>query len=78
MNKDNKHIRRTMKSVALMSSISSYLIGSTLAGLFGGRWLDQRFETMPLFLISGFLLGIFMGSFSVMQLIRHFLGEDNE
>ena len=73
---DPKRLRQTMRAVALMSTISSYLIGSILIGLFGGRWLDSYFGTHSVFLIVGLFLGIGTGSYGVIQAVRHFLGED--
>jgi F0F1-type ATP synthase assembly protein I len=35
--------------------------GTMVAGLFGGRWLDEKLSTAPLFLISGILLGAVAG-----------------
>ena len=31
--------------------------GTIVAGLFGGKWLDDKLSTAPLFLVSGMLLG---------------------
>lgn len=68
--------KQTMRAAALMSTISSYLMGSILVGIFGGRWLDRYFETNSLFLILGLFLGIGTGVYGVIQVVRHFLGED--
>ena len=35
--------------------------GTMVAGLFGGRWLDEQLSTTPLFLVSGILLGAVAG-----------------
>ena len=29
-----------------------------VAGLFGGRWMDERLQTSPAFLLAGLLLGL--------------------
>jgi ATP synthase protein I len=71
-----KRFKQTMRSLALMSTISSYLLGSILVGVFGGKWLDSYFGTNSLFLIIGLFLGIGTGAFGVIQVVRHFLGED--
>lgn len=75
MNNPNR-LRQTMRALALMSTISSYLIGSILIGLFGGRWLDNYFGTNSIFLIIGLFLGIGTGAYGVISAVKHFLGED--
>lgn len=71
-----KFFRQTAKAIALMSTISSYLVGSILVGIFGGRWLDSYFGTKSIFLIIGLFLGIGAGTYGVFQVVRQFLGED--
>lgn len=71
-----KRFKQTMRSMALMSTISSYLLGSVLVGLFGGKWLDSYFGTNSLFLVIGLFLGIGSGSYGVIKAVKHFQGED--
>jgi ATP synthase protein I len=71
-----KRFKQTMRSLALMSTISSYLLGAILVGLFGGKWLDSYFGTNSLFLIIGLFLGIGTGTYGVVQVVKLFLGED--
>lgn len=40
---------------------ASVMTGALLGGLFGGRWLDGRFGTDPVFLVSGLVLGLIVG-----------------
>ncbi|MCT8140099.1 AtpZ/AtpI family protein [Anaerobacillus sp. CMMVII] len=68
-----KRFKQTMRSLALMSTISSYLLGSILVGVFGGRWLDSYFGTNSLFLIIGLFLGLGTGSYGVIMVVKHFL-----
>jgi ATP synthase protein I len=60
------------KAMALMSAIVSQLVGATLIGIFGGRWLDSLWGTEPIFLIIGLLLGLSAGTYSMLVSIRHF------
>lgn len=69
---DPKRFRQTMRALALMSTISSYLLGSILVGVFGGRWLDSHFGTNSLFLIIGLFIGIGTGTFGVVMVVKHF------
>ncbi|WP_170008819.1 AtpZ/AtpI family protein [Bacillus fonticola] len=61
--------------MALMSAILSQLVGSILIGLFGGRWLDDTFQTDPLLLITGVLLGLATGITAMLMTIRRYTKE---
>lgn len=39
-----------------------------VAGLFGGRWMDERLQTSPAFLLAGLLLGL-VGSVYLLYVI---------
>jgi len=43
---------------------------ATLLGIFGGKFLDEKLATKPLFLIVGGLLGMIAGFYSIYQLLR--------
>lgn len=69
--------RRPFQAMALMSAILSYLVGPTLVGLFGGRWLDGKIGTEPLFLIIGLLLGLAAGVYGVLYAVRQFFSGES-
>ncbi|MFN7252091.1 MAG: AtpZ/AtpI family protein [Anaerobacillus sp.] len=72
-----ERFKQTMRSLALMSTISSYLLGSILVGVFGGRWLDNYFETKSVFLIIGLFIGLGTGTYGVVIAVKHFFkGQD--
>ena len=68
--------RHPLKAYALMSAILSQLVGSILVGIFLGRWLDRLTGTEPLFLVIGLLLGLGMGTFAMLRLVRQFYSGD--
>lgn len=68
---------KSLRNMALASSILSYLVGPVLVGIFGGRWLDGKLQTEPLFLIIGLLLGLMAGVYGLIRLLKQFLGDDN-
>ncbi|MBE2934362.1 AtpZ/AtpI family protein [Anoxybacillus flavithermus] len=71
------HERHPFRAIGLMTAISSQLVGSVLVGIFGGRFVDGRFGTEPLFLIVGLLLGLAAGIYAMIRLIRSFFsGEE--
>ncbi|ACJ35063.1 AtpZ/AtpI family protein [Anoxybacillus flavithermus] len=72
-----RHDRHPFRAIGLMTAISSQLVGSVLVGIFGGRFVDERFGTEPLFLIVGLLLGLAAGIYAMIRLIRSFFsGEE--
>ncbi|WP_066176294.1 AtpZ/AtpI family protein [Bacillus marinisedimentorum] len=64
--------------MALMSAVLSQLAGSVLIGVFGGRWIDKQFGTMPLFLIVGLLLGLAAGVYGVLRIIQRFMEKNDD
>lgn len=73
MKDENRH---PLKGMALMSAIISQLVGSVLVGIFFGRWLDGLWDTGPLFLILGLLLGLAAGIYAMMRMIEQFFREN--
>ncbi|SFA42231.1 Putative F0F1-ATPase subunit Ca2+/Mg2+ transporter [Parageobacillus thermantarcticus] len=67
-----KNERYPFRAIGLMSAIVSQLAGSVLIGIFGGRWLDRRLDSEPLFLIIGLLLGLTAGISAMLRTIRQF------
>lgn len=58
---------------ALFSEIGLVLFVTTLGGALAGDWLDQRFDTTPLFLTLGFFGGASLGALADWRLISRFL-----
>jgi ATP synthase protein I len=71
-----KKDRNSFKAMALMSAILSQLVGSTLIGIFSGKWLDKHWGTEPIFLIIGLFIGLAAGIYSMLVAIRHFFSGD--
>jgi F0F1-type ATP synthase assembly protein I len=59
--------------LALFSEIGLVLFVSTFGGLLLGHWLDQHIGTNPLFVISGFVLGICLGGVADWRILSRFL-----
>ncbi|WP_096185877.1 AtpZ/AtpI family protein [Evansella halocellulosilytica] len=70
-------IRQTMKALTIMTTLSSYVIGSIVIGLLGGRWVDERLHGNGLFLIIGLVLGIGAAVSGIFIVIRQFLREES-
>ncbi|PYZ92493.1 hypothetical protein CR194_12535 [Salipaludibacillus keqinensis] len=69
--------RQLMRSFALMSTITSYLVGSILIGVFGGRWLDQQFNGGGLYLVLGMIVGLTTAIFGIYKAVHQFTGDDS-
>jgi F0F1-type ATP synthase assembly protein I len=59
--------------LALFSEIAIILLVTTLLGVLGGYWLDQRLATLPIFTLMGMLAGFGLGGVGVWRLINRFL-----
>jgi ATP synthase protein I len=60
--------------IALFSEIGFILLITTLAGVLAGKWADDRLGTLPLFALTGFLIGMSAGWIAIYRLITRFLG----
>nr|WP_087960634.1 MULTISPECIES: AtpZ/AtpI family protein [Bacillus] len=58
------------QAMALTSVVVSHLVGSLLIGVFGGKWIDSKLSTEPLFLIIGLLLGVVLGFFGIIRVLK--------
>ncbi|WP_209123365.1 AtpZ/AtpI family protein [Alkalihalobacillus sp. BA299] len=73
----NQKPQKPYRAMALMTAITSYLVGPVVVGVLGGRWLDSYFNMSPLFMIIGLLLGLGSGVYGLIRLLGQFLGEDD-
>lgn len=67
-----------LKAFALMSAISSYLLGAILLGVFGGRWLDQYFGTGSIFLILLLAGGLASAVYGIYSAVKKFTEDEND
>jgi len=57
--------KKQLKQVGRLSAAGIELSISTMIGVFGGRWLDGKLETSPLFMLVGLVLGVVAGFRSI-------------
>ncbi|QQK77986.1 AtpZ/AtpI family protein [Salicibibacter cibarius] len=69
--------RSPLRSSVLVSAILSSIVGSVVGGVMLGYWLDSNFDTSPVFVIIGMLLGISAGFYGVVRAVKPFLGDDD-
>ena len=53
--------------------VGFFVAGSIILGVVGGRWLDSKFNSEPLWLIIGLLLGIVVAFYGVYTMLRPLL-----
>jgi len=61
-----------------MVGVGFFVAGAIILGVVGGRWLDGRLNSEPLFLIIGLLLGIVVAFYGVYTMLRPFLVDDKQ
>jgi ATP synthase protein I len=57
----------------LFSEIGISLLITTLVGVLVGRWVDEQLDSLPVFLIVGFLIGAGSGTVMIYRLVSRFL-----
>jgi ATP synthase protein I len=53
-----------------LTGIGFYIAACILIGFFTGLWLDNKFDTRPLFMLGGLLLGLVVAIYGVYRMIR--------
>jgi ATP synthase protein I len=53
-----------------LTGIGFYIAACILIGVFAGLWLDNKFNTNPLFILVGLVLGLGVAVFGVYRMIR--------
>lgn len=64
--KKNKDLRQS----SLLLMVPTMLIAGPLVGLFGGQWLDEKFDSDPIFLILGLIFGFASAGREIFKLIK--------
>lgn len=57
----------------LFSEIGISLLITTLVGVLAGRWVDAQLDSLPIFVIVGFLVGAGSGTVMIYRLVSRFL-----
>ena len=54
--------------------VGFFIAGSIIFGVLGGRWLDNKLNSEPVWLIVGLILGIVVAFYGVYTMLQPFLG----
>ena len=69
---------RALGYFALFTEIGLVLFVTTTVGALVGHWLDDQLQTNPLFVVTGFLGGAFLGAVADYRLLTRFLKQLDE
>ena len=61
-----------------MTGIGFFIAGSIIGGLLGGKWLDNKLNTEPAFLIAGIVLGIAFAYYGVYKTLKPIVDSINK
>ncbi|MBO8138137.1 MAG: AtpZ/AtpI family protein [Desulfotomaculum sp.] len=60
------------QALAITTTIGMELAITSVLGFYGGRYLDQKLGTTPVFLIGGLLAGLAVGVFGIINTLNAF------
>lgn len=72
MEEDKTKSGGALAALALTTTIGMEIAMTVTLGFFGGRWLDNKFDTQPWFLVAGILLGLGTGIVGIVQTLERF------
>lgn len=61
-----------------LTGIGFFVAGSIILGVLGGRWLDNRLNSEPVWIIVGLILGILVAFFGMYNMLRPFIGNNQD
>jgi len=69
-----------MRWVAALGLVGSgfFVSGSIILGVLGGRWLDSKLNSEPIWTIAGLILGIVVAFYGVYTMIRPFISNKQD
>lgn len=69
---DEEYKRNFLRAYGIYGGIGFQLAASVVVGVLFGRYLDEKLETHPLFLIIGVLLGSFAGFYTMYKMLKYY------
>jgi ATP synthase protein I len=70
--KGDKETKRPYQALAMASAIGADLAGTTLGGLYLGKYLDRLLGTSPWLLLIGILTGLACGIYGIRLIAQRF------
>lgn len=60
-----------LRGITLGTQIALSVTVPLLIFALGGRWLDRRFETFPLFFLGGFVVALIVGLLLAVRVVKN-------
>lgn len=67
---DEKEDRKFYRQMSIFATIPTLIIVSPMVGFFIGDWLDDKFDTTPVFVIVGLIVGFVSAALETYRLVR--------
>ena len=67
-----------LRQYSLLAAVPTILIAGPGVGFFVGQWLDKKFETEPILLIIGIILGFGAAGLEIAKLVKRAESIDKE
>ena len=64
--------------VVRLAGVGFYICFCIFGGVFGGLWLDGKFNTQPIFMIIGLVCGLVLAFWGVYQMLLPLLNNKKE
>ncbi len=61
-----------------LTGIGFYIGTCIVGGTFAGLWLDDKFNTKPMFMIGGMVVGLVVAIYGVYQMIRPLMSDKQD
>ena len=61
-----------------LTGVGFYVGGSIVLGVLGGLWLDDKFNTTPILVIVGLLLGLMVAIYGVWRMLVPLMGNNED
>ena len=58
--------------------VGFFIGGSILLGVVGGRWLDTKFNTEPVWMLVGLFLGLIIAFYGVYRMVLPFMSNKRD
>jgi ATP synthase protein I len=61
-----------------VTGVGFFVAGTILLGILGGRWLDNKLNSEPFFIITGLILGVITAFLGMYNMLRPFIENDKD
>jgi ATP synthase protein I len=61
-----------------LTGVGFYIGICLVGGALGGRWLDQKFDTQPVFVLTGLFVGLVLAGWGVYRMLLPMLNNNDK